>query len=113
MLCYLVFQVALVSELRTETLKLETALTAERFRVERMIAESAKKDAKILEQGEAMQKMAEMAQQASLNLRSDCRSMMDVVSIKGFILETGNHLSQLAVLPIFTQWLAGVKNAGS
>ena len=55
----------MVSELRSETATLETALTAERFRVERMMSEMAKKDEKILEQGDAIRKMAEMAQKVS------------------------------------------------
>lgn len=64
--CFLfIFQAALVSELRSETATLETALTAERFRVERMMSEMAKKDEKIMEQGEAIRKMAEMAQKVS------------------------------------------------
>jgi len=54
----LVFQAALVSELRTEMTALENLLATERIRIEKMVFEMAQKDGKILEQQVTIQMMS-------------------------------------------------------
>ena len=65
--CICILQAALVSELRSEAAALEAALSDERFRVEKLMSELANKDSKMLEQGEAIRRMAEMAKRVRAN----------------------------------------------
>lgn len=59
-------QASLVTELRSETAALEAALSVERLRVEKLLLDMAKMDAKMLDQGEAtVERMTEMAKRVS------------------------------------------------